>query len=384
MASTFSVAQTEKVLYSFQGGADGANPSISLVTDSAGNLFGTTSDGGTGACDGGCGTVFELTPSGGQWTKSVIYSFQGGADGVVPAAGLIFDQAGNLYGTTVVGGTHFDGTVFQLTRSGGTWTETVLHSFTGKDGSYPTASLVRDNAGNLYGTTLFGGHAHGGTAFKLTLSGGVWTETVLHNFIGRKDGIDPAAAMILDQNGVLYGTTMGDTVFKLTPPAPGHPKWMFKTLFTLNDGPLSNGTLLAGKDGVLYGTQEFGVGPANAGAVFQLTPPAKHGAWTETTIYQFGGGSDGLYPYAGVIADAAGNLYGATSGDDQTSLGTVFQLTPPKQGGNWTKTTLYAFTGGNDGLGPGAGLIFGQGGVLYGTTAGGGSSGDGTVFEIVP
>lgn len=135
---------------------------------------------------------------------------------------------------------------------------------------------------------------------------------------------------------------------------------------------------------MLYGTQKFGNGPANAGAVFQLTPPAKHGAWTATTIYRFAGGSDGLYPYAGVIADAAGNLYGTTAGDGQTYFGTVYKLTPPQQGGNWTKTTLYAFTGSQDGSGPYAGLIFGQGGVLYSTTAGGGLYGNGTVFEIVP
>jgi uncharacterized repeat protein (TIGR03803 family) len=389
MGRALAIAQTEKVLYSFQGGNDATNPSTGLIADSAGNLFGTTTDGGTGPCSGGCGTVFELQPSqGGHWTETVIYSFQGGADGVAPFAGLVFDQVGNLYGTTLTGGASHDGTVFKLTPSGGTWTETTLHTFTDKDGAYPVASLIFDQAGNLYGTTVFGGRSHGGTVFQLTLSGGVWTETVLHSFTGRKDGIDPEAALILDQNGALYGTTMGGNIFKLTRPAPGHTKWTFRSLYTFNGGPnrgpLSAGTLLAGNNGVLYGTQKFGGSPANAGAVFQLTP-AKHGAWTETTIYRFGGGSDGLYPFAGVIADAAGNLYGTTAGDGQTNFGAVYQLTPPaQQGSDWTKTTLYAFTGGQDGSGPGAPLIFGKGGVLYGTTAGGGSSGNGTVFEIVP
>ena len=384
-----AIAQTEKVLYSFRGGADGTNPSTGLVADAAGNLFGTTTDGGSGACTGGCGIVYELKPSpGGGWTETVIYSFQG-PDGAAPAAGLIFDQAGNLYGTTLSGGKYHDGTVFKLTPFRGAWTETVLHTFTNNDGAYPAASLIFDKAGNLYGTTLFGGPTRGGTVFQLTLSGGVWTETVLHSFTGRNDGIDPAASLILDQNGALYGTTMGDNIFKLAPPAPGHTKWTLKTLYAFgggpNRGPLSAGTLLAGKNGVLYGTQKYGGGPANAGAVFQLTPPAHHGAWTETTIYSFAGGSDGLYPRAGVIADGAGNLYGTTAGDDQNSRGTVFKLTPPaQQGGNWTKTTLHAFTGGNDGSGPSAGLIFGKGGVLYSTTAGGGSSGKGTVFKIVP
>jgi uncharacterized repeat protein (TIGR03803 family) len=378
-----AIAQTEKVLYSFRGGADGTNPSTPLIADAAGNLFGTTTDGGSAAC----GVVFELKPSGDGWTESVIYSFQG-ADGCAPAAGLIFDQAGNLYGTTLSGGKYHDGIVFKLTPSGGAWTETVLHSFTNNDGAYPAASLIFDQAGNLYGTTLFGGPTRGGTVFQLTLSGGVWTETVLHSFTGRNDGIDPAASLIFDQSGALYGTTMGDNIFKLTPPAPGHAKWTLKTLYAFgggpNRGPLSAGTLLAGKNGVLYGTQKYGGGPANAGAVFQLTPPAKDGAWTATTIYHFGGGNDGLYPRAGVIADGAGNLYGTTAGDGQTSHGTVFRLTPPaQQGGNWTKTTLHAFTGDDDGSGPSAGLIFGKGGVLYSTTAGGGSSGKGTVFEIV-
>jgi uncharacterized repeat protein (TIGR03803 family) len=379
-----ALAQTENVLYSFQGGNDGINPSTGLVADLAGKLFGTTTEGGTA----GYGVVYELSPShGGGWKQTVIHSFQGG-DGAAPAAGLIFDQAGNLYGTTSTGGKYHVGTVFQLTNSGGAWTETVLHSFTDKDGSHPLAGLVLDQAGNLYGTTLFGGHTEGGVVFQLTLSGGVWKETVLHTFTGRKDGIDPEANIILDQNGVLYSTSMGGNVFKLTPPQPGHAKWMFKNLYTFDGGedggPLSPGTLLAGNNGVLYGTQKFGNGPANAGAVFQLTPPAKHGAWTATTIYRFAGGSDGLYPYAGVISDAAGNLYGTTTGDGKTNFGNVYQLIPPaQQGGSWTKTTLYSFTG-PDGSGPSAGLIFGKEGVLYSTTAGGGSFGDGTVFEIVP
>lgn len=302
---------------------------------------------------------------------------------------MIFDQVGNLYGTALTGGKHHDGTVFELTPSGGGWTETTLHTFTDRDGAYPAASLIFDQAGNLYGTTLFGGHTHGGVVFQLTLSGGVWKETVLHTFTGRKDGIDPEASLIVDQNGALYGTTMGGNVFRMTPQAPDHTKWTFKSLYDLGSGPdggpLSPGTLLAGNNGVLYGTQKFGNGPANAGAVFQLTPPAGHGGWSATTIYRFAGGSDGLYPYAGVIADEAGNLYGTTAGDGQTYFGTVYQLTPPAQkGGNWTKTTLYAFTGGQDGSGPCAPLIFGKGGGLYSTTAGGGSSGNGTVFEIVP
>jgi len=385
LTGTLALAQTEKVLYSFQGGADGSSPSIVLVADSAGNLYGTTSDGGASACDEGCGTVFELSPGpGGQWTKSVLYSFQGGSDGAVPTAGVIFDAAGNLYGTTSVGGKDHDGTVFELSPSGSGWTETTLYTFTNKkDGGYPIAGLLRDSAGNLFGTTLFGGHAHGGVVFKLTLSGGSWSESVLHAFTGRKDGIDPESGLIMDEDGVLYGST-DSTVFRLTPPSPGHPKWMFKVLSTPDGGPIGPATLFGGNNGVLYGTQKFGTGPANAGAAFQVAPPARHGHWTGSSIYVFNGGSDGLYPYGGVIGDAAGNLYGTTSGDGHASFGTVFKLTPPAQGSNWTKTNLYSFKGGTDGSLPYSGLLLGSGGVLYGTTTAGGSSGNGTVFEILP
>jgi uncharacterized repeat protein (TIGR03803 family) len=383
-------APSERVIYSFQGGTDGTNPSTALVADRAGNLFGTTTEGGSGKCTGGCGTVFELKPApGGSWTETVLYSFQGGDDGAAPAAGLVFDRAGNLYGTTIGGGPSLDGTVFQLMRSDGSWKETVLHRFTGSDGAYPVDSLILDDAGNLYGTTVFGGRFNGGTVFQLTHSG-TWTEAVLYHFTGGNDGLDPEAGLSLDQRGALYGTTIAGNVFKLTPPASGATKWSLKVLYTfdggVNGGQLSPGTLLAGKNGVLYGTQKFGGGPANAGAVYQLTPPATHGGpWTETTLYRFTGEADGAYPLAGVIADSAGNLLGTTTGNGRANQGTVFQLTPPATpDAAWTETTLHTFSGGADGSGPGANLIFGKGGALYSTTAGGGSSGKGTIFRIVP
>lgn len=320
-------APRERVIYSFQGGTDGTNPSTALITDQAGNLFGTTTDGGSGSCTGGCGTVFELKPApDGTWTESVLYNFQGGNDGAAPSAGLVFDRAGNLYGTTISGGPSLDGTVFQLTRSSGSWTESVIHRFGGKDGAYPVDSLVLDDAGSLYGTTVFGGRFSGGTVFQLAPSDDAFTETVLYEFTGRNDGIDPEAALILDQKGALYGTTMAGNVFTLSPPASGDTKWSLKVIYTFGGGPnsgqLSAGTLLAAGNGVLYGTQKFGGGPANAGAVYQLTPPTTHGgAWTETTIYRFTGGADGSYPFAGVIADSAGNLYGTTSGNGQKIKG---------------------------------------------------------------
>lgn len=390
-SSAIVSAQSERVLYNFQGGIhDGTNPSTALVADRAGNLFGTTTDGGSGTCTGGCGTIFQLKPTaGGRWTETVLYSFQGGDDGAAPAAGLVFDHAGNLYGTTIGGGLSLDGTVFQLTRSGNSWTETVLHSFTGSDGAYPVDRLIFDHAGNLYGTTVFGGRFGGGTVFQLVPSGGAWTEAVLHDFTGGNDGIDPEAGLIFDQQGALCGTTIAENVFKLMPPVSGDTKWTLRVLYTfdgdVNRGQLSAGPLLAGKNGVLYGTQKFGGGPANAGAVYQLTPPStRGGSWTETTLYRFTGETDGAYPFAGIIADNSGNLYGTTSGNGHSNQGTVFQLTPPAtQGGEWTETTLHAFAGGSDGAGPGADLSFGKGGALYGTTAGGGSSSKGTVFKII-
>jgi uncharacterized repeat protein (TIGR03803 family) len=221
---------SDKVLYSFEGGDDGANPEAALIADRLGNLYGTTTDGGGAAC--GCGVVFELSPparQGGDWTEAVLYRFQG-PEAATPAAGLIFDQDGNLYGTTVHGGTDNDGTVFKLTppsAPGGSWTETTLYEFRGgNDGSYPVASLVFDKAGNLYGTTLFGGgRPQVGIVFQVsppTVPGGSWTETVLHRFgHGRRDGADPQGALLVDNRGVLYGTTMTGVVFKLIPPAPG-------------------------------------------------------------------------------------------------------------------------------------------------------------------
>ena len=206
------------MLYSFNfNGTDGADPAAGLIFDAAGNLYGTTYGGGTYDW----GTVFELTPAaGGGWTEKVLYSFLGGADGFFPAADLIFDAAGNLYGTTGYGGAYDNGTVFELTPTGGgDWTEKLLHSFSynlnGMDGTYPQAGLIFDAAGNLYGTTVGGGNYGGGTVFELTpTAGGNWTETVLHNFNRNgTDGADPYAGLIFDGAGNLYGTTSFGDVY---------------------------------------------------------------------------------------------------------------------------------------------------------------------------
>src|ERR1039458_9150522 len=348
VTSTWATAQ-EKVLHNFNpNGTDGLQPYAGLIFDAAGNLYGTTGFGGTYRR----GPVFELTPAGGgSWTETVLYSFGNGTDGVTPYAGLIFDAVGNLYGTTFFGGTYRNGTVFELTpAAGGGWTEKVLHNFndngTGADGANPYAGLVFDGAGNLYGTTQSGGTNSGwGTVFELTpTAGGSWTEKVLYNFCSQAnctDGGSPEGGLIFDAAGNLYGTTV-----------------------------------------------EGGTG-GSWGAVFELTPAAG-GGWTEQVLLTFDG-TDGQYPYGGLIFDAAGNLYGTASYGGTYDYGTVFELMPSR-GGGWTETVLHNFNdNGTDGYWPFAGLTFDAVGNLYGTTYGGGVYtsctngsflGCGTVFEL--
>ena len=313
---------TERVLHSFNG-TDGNTPtSASLIFDQSGRLYATTNQGGAY----GYGTVFQLTPNGdGSWTESVLHSFSG-TDGSKPIAGLIFDGAGNLYGTTTAGGAYDSGTVFELTPNGdGTWTENVIHSFSGGDGSSPTANLIFDSAGNLYGTTLYGGDGDG-TAFRLAPNGdGSWTEIVLHSFHSADGGL-PWWGMIFDKAGNLYGTTWlggaygGGTVFRLIPKADG--SWKHTVLFSLaTNGPAS---LIRDSVGNLYSTTMHG-GTYGYGTVFKL----KHvtGGWKEIVLHSFRN-RPGAQPFAGVIFDAAGNLYSTTYGDGSTTFGSVFEITP--------------------------------------------------------
>jgi len=230
---------TETVLYSFAGAGDGAYPQSGLLLDQAGNIYGTASSGGIGSCNayvGGCGVVFELTPTNGGWTETVLYSFTGGADGGVPDGGLAFGPAGVLYGTTEAGGTG-NGTVFELVpahRSQGTWALNTIYAFPGPGLPGPTASVVLDAAGNLYGTTLNGPPDYPpcqGSIFKLSHSYGVWDYSLLHCFTGGSDGGQPYSPVTVDANGNLYGTAYeggayGDgVVWQLTPSssAPGRP-----------------------------------------------------------------------------------------------------------------------------------------------------------------
>ena len=335
---------TEAVLHDFAGfPTDGAEPDGDFVSDNSGVLYSTTSIGGSyNSAQKGLGTAFSLAPpsGGGSWTETLLHQFSGSpADGANPYAGMVMDNNGVFYGTTFNGGASSDGSVFSLTNSGGTWTETVLHSFSGSDGANPHASVLIGAGGVLYGTTYYGGTSSDGTVFMLTppgTPGGAWMETVLHNFTG-SDGANPHAPVIIDSNGVLYGTALmggssGDgTVFTLTPPGTPGGAWTFALLHTFTGPPGDGGSpragLVFGASGVLYGVCANG-GSSSFGTVYSLTPPASQGgSWTETILHNFIS-SDGANPYATLVIDGSGLLYGTTYNGGSANVGTVFTVTP--------------------------------------------------------
>jgi uncharacterized repeat protein (TIGR03803 family) len=353
-----------------------------LVSDKSGNLYGSSLFGGTG----NAGTVFKLTRSSSGYTESVFYNFTGGSDGGNPHAALILDSAGNLYGTTSSGGSSGFGTVFELKNSNGSWTESVLHTFAGgSDGASPYASVIFDTAGNLYGTTSAGGSNNSGTIFELKLSNGTWKEKVLYSFTGGNDGASPNG-LTFDSSGNLYGTSssggskFGGNVFELKHTASG---WKQRVLYTFTDtngdGAFPYAGVIFDQSGNLFGTTYEG-GAYFAGTVYELTPA--NGGWTETVIYSFTSGSDGGYPNASLTLDNAGNLYGTTQSGGTIFTGTVFQLAPAN--GGWTESVLYSFAGGTDGSYPTAPVILDSKGNLYGTTSSGGANQLGTAFEVKP
>jgi hypothetical protein len=386
---------TEKVLYSFQGGNDGAVPVGGLILDRDGNLYGTTSAGGdsTGAdCVSsslpGCGTVFRLSPpqaSSASWTESLLYVFQGGSDGNQPQSGLIFDGKGDLYGTTYLGGSGYCdgygagcGSVFELAsplKAGDPWTESILYSFNGLGGAYydgagPWGGVVFDSKGNLYGTTSAGGASRcyssesdcGGIVFQLarpTAKGLPWTENIIYEFGSNAYGSYPMSTLVFDKNGNLYGTTE------------------------------------IGGSGGCTDESDF---PEGCGTVFELSPPASGTAWNISILYSFTGQNDGAIPLSGVVFDEKGSLYGTAvtgggqgdcfwKGVPELGCGTAFRITPPATaGGVWDETTLHAFAGGSDGANPFGGVIY-KSGNLFGTTTGYSSTlaaSPGTVFAIRP
>jgi len=376
VVTTYSAqAQTFTVLYNFTGGADGGNPYAGLLRDTAGNLYGTTTVGGSS----NNGTVFKLNTSG---AESILHSFHG-ADGQYPYAGVIMDAKGNLYGTTANGGTGCSGTgcgtVFKLTpRAGGRWAETVLHKFTADpDGAYPF-SLIQDAKGNLYGATEIGGaNAIFGTVFKVSKAG---KETVLHSFAGSpSDGAFPnLASLLMDTKGNLYGNTFegGDTqsaggaVYKL---GKSGVVTVLHSFGNGTDGFEAVGTPIMDKQGNLYGTTYTGGSNAN-GSVWKVSARGK-----ETVLHSFvGGASDGKYPYSGVILDTKGSLYGVTTEGGASTNGVVYELSA-----KGVLTVLHSFAG-SDGAFPAGGLIMDAKGNLYGTTVNGGSNGSGTVWKLTP
>jgi uncharacterized repeat protein (TIGR03803 family) len=382
-------ASTEQVLHSFQENSkDGLEPYTGLVADAAGNLYGTTEAGGTGKN----GTVFELIPgANGKWTEKVLRNFpRYSKDGYDPTAGLAVGAAGNLYGTTFRGGDVkcMCGVVFELSPgANGKWQETVLHSFIGSDGSGPNAPVILDGNGNLYGTSSSGGTGSGctcGTVFKLSPSANrQWTETVLHNFSNDgKDGFDPVAGVVLDAADNVYGTTYyGGThgigmVFELSPHANG--SWTETIVHEFGNGYGTNATgagVILDAAGNLYGTT-FNGGAHGDGTVFESSPGA-NGNWSIKTLHSFNG-KDGYFLVGGLVFDTIGNLYGTTdlgglTGCTVDGCGVVFELSPGSNG-TWTEKVLHKFRGnGKDGFSPRAGLIVDSAGNLYGTTTYGGT-----------
>jgi hypothetical protein len=447
-------APQESVLYSFTGGADGTYPFSELLITKSGALIGTTLQGGDlDGCRGkGCGVVFEMTPpapGGRQWTQKVLYRFKAGRDGAAPLAGVLMDKIGALYGVTSAGGggacnsyipsspisyrTWIKGsgigcgTIFKLTPPGvghSVWSESVLYRFRGKDGRSPAGVPLMDRTGSLYGVTAEGGEGpcgylegtsqqYGiqfptgcGTAFRLTPSaagGDAWTLTTLHKFQSKPDGAFPDGGMIFAADGSLVGTTRGPsglngastyhsvghpsyhygfgTIFKLTPVAPGGDVWTQTMLYAFNPdgggGSELPGGLLQARGGTLFGTTA--VGGTSDGTAFQLSPPVTgEKRWTETILHNFIGANNG-YPTAGLIRDPKTTaFYGVT-------VGTVYALQPPAAGKiNWTEAVLHRFGRGEDGQNPLASLAMDRMGNLYGTTVAGGRHQYGTVFKVSP
>ncbi|MGD0181616.1 MAG: choice-of-anchor tandem repeat GloVer-containing protein [Terriglobales bacterium] len=377
LATRLVQAQTEAVLYDFTGGSDGLTPDSRLTSDGAGNFYGTTGFGGLGN-----GTVFEISPNGnGGWKETILYSFTGGADGSVPSfSNVLFDSEGNLYGTTSWGGSYGYGTVFELSPEGTSWRETVLYSFSGgADDANPISDLIMDTAGNLYGGTyVFGGG--NGTIFELSRSGDVWTKQVIYN------GVPGYGGLTMDGAGNIFGAAFNggatDMVFELSPNGEGG--WNPTVIHTFSGGPKdglgATGTPVLDAAGNLYGTT-LGGGLKNDGTVYKLS----HGksGWTVKILHSFEGGTnDGTDPYAGIVFDASGDIFGTTEFGGNTPIsGTVYELVAPVGKGGYQEKVLWKFDT-TDGYEPVDSLILDNAGNLYGTTPEGGSNGCGVVFKV--
>lgn len=376
---------SQDVAHNFASGADGAFPLAALIGDSTGALYGTTNGGGTY----GLGTVFRLVPSQNGYRGHVLYSFQGNADGSSPDAPLLGDSNGLLYGTTVTGGggTFGYGTVFALVPIRNGYREKVLYRFQGgADGAGPQGSVIGDRSGDLFGTTYAGGRFGVGTVFQLTPGRSGYTESVPYSFQQNgADGENPTASLLMDQNGALYGTTAnGGTfgqgaVFKVIP-GNIHAEKVLYSFQPPADGANPYASLIEDGSGALYGTT-LRYGGQGKGMVFKLSP-VRDGvtafeafAYSESIVHAFTGYGDGKFPHAALIADNSGSLYG-------TTVDTVFKLTP--NGGGFDYRILHRFRGSADGNTIWSSLFVDGSGALYGTTEFGGIVNHGTVFKLTP
>ncbi|MBV9103827.1 MAG: hypothetical protein JO060_09555, partial [Candidatus Eremiobacteraeota bacterium] len=329
------------VLYAFTGGSDGGAPMGRLAFDPAGNLYGTAHFGGVVNCGGspqaGCGVVFRLTRTHHRWHETPLYAFTDAADGGFPDAGVILDRFGNLYGTASTGGnfacTIGCGVVYELVPNvSQTWSEIVLHSFSGTDGQFPNAALFPGLGGTLYSTAWFGGANGAGTIFSLTPIGSQWTTTVLYSFAGKQDGTGPTGGLAQDPSGKLFGTTY---------PSNGY----------------------------------------NNGVVFELRQ-GKDQMWRQRVVISFVSGATGENPYAGPIIDSDGTLFGTTIQGGLTGNGVVYEVVHATSR-HPREIVLHTFAGAPDGSTPYAGLTLDSTGNLYGATLFGGKHGQGTVFELI-
>lgn len=389
----------ETVIHTFLGGTDGAQPSGEMISDDKGRLYGVTLLGANNACYLGCGTVFRLMPSASGYTETILYRFNGGTDGMNPSGGLVRDATGALYGVTQGGGngtcnSEPCGVVFKLTPSESGYTESVLYRFTGypNDGSTPYGRLIADSSGTLYGTTAFGGSAGQGTVFKLTPNASGYTENVLYNFQGGQDGGTPIAGLMIDHSGVLYGTTQGDfaigTAFSLTPSGSVYAENVLHRFNGGLDGKHPTGSVLEGANGKLYGTT-LGGGDRRRGTAFELVPSGSN--YTETVLHRFGYNPQhkGAFATGPLLAGSGGVLFGTTTGGGTGSCalgcGVVYELRPSR--GGYEERVLHYFAGGADGGSPSGGVLMsGTDRTLFGLTTYGGQSscyrGCGTAFAI--
>jgi uncharacterized repeat protein (TIGR03803 family) len=318
-------------LYSFTGGDDGGEPEASLTISPDGSLYGTTVSGGASCGSSPCGVVFRLQPPANalstNWTETVIHRFTGSPDGWSPGYGkLIFDSAGNLYGTTANGGTNEGGTLYELTPSASrsNWTESILFNF-GDNESWTGGNygVVADSAGNLYGSAVGGGEWDDGSIYELSRSAAGWTLQNLYSFYAPV--WSPQGGVILDPSGNLYGTTFfsndgccgnpqGGLVFSMT--FSGH--WYIDHLHDFGSAPHGpTYSLLRDGSGNLYGSDSV------IQTLFELTYPS----WSYTVLHTFSGGNDGGWPYGELISDAHGNLWGTTDGGGVYGYGVIWEVT---------------------------------------------------------